>query len=98
MGRLREHRTLHCSRIQRSSRRAGQGRICPFRKLGIEAIPGASSDMGAERLLCSCVRQDILPVELHIPNRDSSLRASVHDGRFAATEGKHKSLLFTAGN
>ncbi|KAF9485745.1 other/VPS15 protein kinase [Pholiota conissans] len=30
--------------------------------------------------------QDILPVELHIPNRDSSLRGSVQGGRFAATE------------
>ncbi|KAF8153240.1 hypothetical protein B0H34DRAFT_820167 [Crassisporium funariophilum] len=30
--------------------------------------------------------QDILPVELHIPNRESSLRASMHGSRFAATD------------
>lgn len=32
--------------------------------------------------------QDILPVELNIPNRDSKLRGAFHAGPRAATEGK----------
>lgn len=39
--------------------------------------------------------QDVLPVELHIPNRDSKLRGTGLIGRRAATEGGH--LLCTMG-
>lgn len=33
------------------------------------------------------VYKDILPVELHIPNRESRLRGGFHSGQRAATEG-----------
>ncbi|KAF8958945.1 hypothetical protein BDZ97DRAFT_1839964 [Flammula alnicola] len=50
----------------------------PDMDVKVEYMPSVSS--------ASKPFQDILPVELHIPNRDSSLRGSMQGGRFAATE------------
>lgn len=35
--------------------------------------------------------QDVLPVELNIPNGDSKLRGALPSGRFAANEGHYRS-------
>ena len=35
--------------------------------------------------------QDVLPVELNIPNRDSKFRGALPSGRFAANEGHYRS-------